>query len=108
MIYIISVQVNATDLGAAITAIQPFVKGAIQMEPLGEKIVRTREIMKTKDTRLGKIILDALKTGSATANELGLLIAEQGFAKGSISPTLSRLRQDELVVKGLDGKWRLV
>lgn len=102
MRYIITAIVEAERLGEAITAIQPTLAAPIQVAaeptPLPTRQKRdSKGDAPASTTRLGKLTLETLRTGYCTTQEIGEVLAGQGFAAGSASPILSKLIKENLV-----------
>ena len=107
--YILNLRVAEDALGETITAVTPLIGAGRAMlgqivpevvtpAPVREK--RTHKSSSAAETRLGRIVMTALATGSCTSNEVGAMLAEAGFSSGSASPILSKLVSEGVVTRG--------
>lgn len=118
MKYQLIVQVEADALGEAITSITPLIVAqravlgtiseiASPPESTGRRKRDASRDTPTSQTRLGKLVLELLRTGPCTVEEISEHLREHRFASTSVSPVTSKLVAEGLVDRyttSLNGK----
>lgn len=95
-------------LGETITAVTPLIVAQrvvmgpiaplVEPEPAPEpRKKKERRETPVAETRLGKIVLELLKTGPCTVEEIAEHLREHRFASTSVSPVTSKLVAEGLV-----------
>lgn len=105
--YNLNLRVAEDALGETITAITSLIGAGLvvlgTIEPIVElpaKQPRKKQTGGTspaEQTRLGRVVLDALKTGQCSIQEIGEEITKHGFSANSVSPICSKLIKDNLI-----------
>lgn len=104
MKYQIVAVVDAENLGAAITAIQPHLSDPLQVAPVAAPEPAAPQKVRRDGpahlTRCGATAVEALRTGPCTLLEVSKYLEERDFSQNSSSPILSKLIQERMVVRG--------
>lgn len=104
MKYQIVAVVDAENLGAAITAIQPHLSDPLQVAPVtpppvSETIPATRRERRDRpqsQTPAGMAVVELLRTGPCSIREIGEHLATINLSPNTASPVVSKLQQEGL------------
>lgn len=111
MKYTVTATVEASSLGEAISAVTPHAIGPLAIVPVSETIVpltasgkgsrgpRGATKLTMSQTRVGLIIMSALKTGPCTFHELADQLEAAGFSPNSVSGAVSAMDKKEGLVE---------